>query len=297
MLCQALRSEHREQWGWGGWEWGTGMGWGRLSSHRNRATRSFGQPEKLEGSGHGQSSLQRSQVLLQARAGKEPGTALGSSRAMSTKEQSPRGHGEERRNLQQVCSGDRVGSTKGNLQPVPSLLHTLREHFLPKNNGQPVPKALFPNIHARVSGSGGLFSYCIFLKIDGGILSCLLIQTPNLNHFWFRSGQLPSFHSAHSFPGKKLSPLGSLHFLYSPLISQLSTFQFHYIRSFFATCVLSITMNLYVVFKTSILSSSLFQNVLLCRVQSSFKHTFCSYRPASCIAFIITWYIQAKAGQ
>lgn len=293
---QPLRSEH----GGGRWEWSTEVGW---DSHRNewlcgeQGSSFMGTGRKTEGL-RAQPELP-SQVLLQARAGKEPGTGLGSPRAVSTKEQSqPQGlPGRKGGN----CSRSAVGTGWEALRGAYSLFLPFCIHlacvFYQKNNGHPVSKVLFSNIYAQVSGSEGPFSYYIFLKIDGDILSCLLIQTSNLNHSWFRSGQVLSFHIAYSFLGKKLPPLGSLHFLYSLLISQLSIFQFHYTRNFFATCVLSITMNPYVVFKTSILTSSLFQNVLLCRVQSSFKHTFCSYGPASCIAFIITLYIQPKSGQ
>lgn len=247
-----MRMKHRE-------------GLGRAQQPRKRLCRERGSPfvwTETEGL-RARSELPAEIPVLLQEQGKSleqrwapPGQGAAKSRG------SPRGSRREKRKLQRVCSGYRVGSTERSLQPVPSLLDTLTERFLPKNNRHPVSKALFPNTHTRVSGSGAPFSFYIFLEIDGGILSCLLIQTSNLNHSWFRSGQLPPFHSACSFPGKKLPPLGSPHFLYSPLITQLSILQFHYTRSFFGTCLLSITMNPYVVFKTSILTSSLFSKCL-----------------------------------
>jgi len=112
-----------------------------------------------------------------------------------------------------------------------------------------------------------------FPVINGEILICLLIQTDtnlnfdtDLNHSKFKSGQLPSFHSGCIYiqlSGKEITISRlSLHFLHSPPISQLPIFHFHYMRSFFATCVSSIAIDPYAVFKTSILTSSLISKCL-----------------------------------
>lgn len=127
------------------------MDWGWLSIHRkgaagNRATRPCGQSEKLKGSGNCQSSLQWSQVLLRARAGKDPGPGLGSPRAKSTKEQSqPQGLTERKG---ENCSRSAVGTAWEALRGVyshfvPFCIH-LAGVFYQKNNGHPVSKELFP---------------------------------------------------------------------------------------------------------------------------------------------------------
>lgn len=140
-------------------------------------------PEKPKGFLSCQSSLQRSRVPLQARVGKDPGPGPGTARAKSVNAAEPPSgaHGDERELQQRLQWGqdcDRVGSTKGKLQPVPSLLPYTQLVFSAKKKLRPwLKRAMFPNICACVSGSGGPFIYYIFPIINGEILTCLLIET------------------------------------------------------------------------------------------------------------------------
>lgn len=127
------------------------------------------------------------------------------------------------------------------------------------------------------------------------LLFCCKELVLDVHQCWLRNGQAPAFHNARCFLEKKLLFPGFLpvfRILLPPPSDQYFSSTTH--TSFLATYISSIATDHYAGFKTSILTSALFQNFSLCRVQSFLKYSFCRYGPASLYCF---YYKLAHSGE